>query len=639
MTRFLPIGQILISDGLVTRAQVEQALADQEREGGSVGMHLLLRGAVTRRQTYAALARQWSVPLIDLHEVRPDPHLLADADPKVLLGEGWVPVSLEDGQLVIATCVAPEPELLELARLRYRAREVVVRATTDWDVHQAVSGGCRVALLYSSADELAEVQPEHSARRGALVWQRYAVTVLLVALALGLAFVTVPTMIALLVVINLMFLAGVTFKIAASIAGVVARVRRRAWRLDMARERMRRGLPPVGRERVADRDLPRYTILVPAFHEANIVEKVIDNIGGLDYPKSRLQVLVLIEEDDAATLAAAKAARPPEYVRILVVPEGTPQTKPRACNFGLLFSTGEYLVIYDAEDHPDPGQLRAALAAFAAEDEASEREGLRPVACLQAALNYSNITANVLTRMFTLEYSFWFDAMLPGLEAFGFPVPLGGTSNHFRTGMLRQLGGWDPYNVTEDADLGLRASAAGYRIAGVDSTTWEEACSKTPAWIRQRTRWIKGYLVTAMVNLRHPWRYTRAAGFRGMAGLLGLIAGTPLMFLAYPVVFLLTLLTYVGFATGEFPVPGWVLTAATLNMLIGNVSMIVASGLAGWHRHGWRVAMYALLNPAYWCLHAWAAWRALWQLIWSPFHWEKTPHGLSHAREEVAPVH
>ena len=211
---------------------------------------------------------------------------------------------------------------------------------------------------------------------------------------------------------------------------------------------------------------------------------------------SKLQVLLLMEADDDETIAAAKAARPPDHVRFVVVPAGGPQTKPKACNVGLALAEGEFLVIYDAEDRPEPGQLREVVARFL--------ETPDDVVCLQARLNYFNARENLLTRMFTLEYSFWFDDMLPGLDAMRLPIPLGGTSNHFRVSALRELGGWDPYNVTEDADLGVRAAAEGKTVGIIESTTWEEACSEWKAWIRQRTRWIKGYMVTALVHMRRP---------------------------------------------------------------------------------------------------------------------------------------
>jgi glycosyltransferase XagB len=224
--------------------------------------------------------------------------------------------------------------------------------------------------------------------------------------------------------------------------------------------------------------------------------------------------------------------------------------------------------------------------------------------------------------------------MLPGLDRLGLPIPLGGTSNHFRADRLRELGGWDAFNVTEDADLGLRASALGYTVGIIPSTTWEEACSQVRPWIRQRTRWIKGYMQTALVHTRHPVRFARHAGWKGTLGLILLVAGTPLTFLAAPILWLFTILWLAGAGLTDevriqylFPHPIDVI--ALVCFIAGNASVIVLSGLAVLRRRLFRLLPFAALAPLYWMLHSFAAWRALHQLIRNPWLWEKTPHGLS----------
>jgi cellulose synthase/poly-beta-1,6-N-acetylglucosamine synthase-like glycosyltransferase len=261
-------------------------------------------------------------------------------------------------------------------------------------------------------------------------------------------------------------------------------------------------------------------VLVPVFKEANIVPQLVGNLGKIDYPADKLEVLVLIEEEDHLTRDAYLGSNPPPNFHILTIPKGTPQTKPRACNVGLYFASGEYLVIFDAEDAPDPDQLKKCVVAF--------RRGGAKTVCVQAALNYFNADENALTRMFTLEYNYWFDYMLAGLDAADLPIPLGGTSNHFRTEALIELGGWDPYNVTEDADLGIRASAMGFRVGVVNSTTMEEANTSIPNFIRQRSRWIKGYMQTSLVHARRPLALIREVGLRRFASFALLIAGTPI---------------------------------------------------------------------------------------------------------------
>jgi len=243
-----------------------------------------------------------------------------------------------------------------------------------------------------------------------------------------------------------------------------------------------------------DESLPVYTLLLPAYKEAAVVEKLLRAVTSFDYPAEKLDVILLLEEDDKETLARLEGVELPGCVRVLVVPGGKPKTKPRACMHGLKAARGEYLVIYDAEDRPEPDQLKKAVAAF--------RKVPDRVTCLQAKLNYYNPRQNWLTKWFTLEYTTWFDLFLPGLNRLGVPIPLGGTSNHFKVRELREVGGWDPFNVAEDCDLGMRLHKSGYRTRILDSTTWEEANSRLGNWIRQRSRWVKGYVQTHLVHTR-----------------------------------------------------------------------------------------------------------------------------------------
>ncbi len=625
-----PLGQVLIAAGLINHQQLADALTTQSRVGGKVGMHLILMGAVTRLELYQSMAAQFGFPFVNLVDDPPDAELMAVMDPRTHIDREWIPYRWEGEILIVATTEPPSRKTIREAQEEFGAESVDFVVTTDWDLDQAVTKFCRKKLLFNAAEELAENSPERSAKGKPVPWQRFGAYTVSAIVVGGMIIKPAGTIVAILIFLNLFFFIAVCFKMVTTIAGL--------WRKHSAKvdEKRLRAANAWLVETVPDDELPIYTILVPVFREANVMEMVMEHIGQLDWPKSKLQVLILTEEVDQETVEAVKAAQPPEFIRLLVVPAGTPQTKPRACNFGLMFSLGEYLVIYDAEDRPDPDQLRRAHAAFLADSRDPDQS--RPLACVQAALNYFNWDANLLTRMFTLEYSSWFDGMLHGMEAFRLPIPLGGTSNHFRTDRLRELGGWDPYNVTEDADLGMRASAAGYRVGTINSTTWEEACSKVPAWIKQRTRWIKGYMVTAVVDARYPIKFTKSAGLRSLGTLIGLIIGTPLMFLAYPIVWGMTIIVYIGFETFAFTLPPAVGAFAVFNAIFGNVTVMVLSMLTGASRHGWRIAGYSLLNPVYWCLHSYASWRALFQVFFNPFAWEKTPHGLTHGREENAAV-
>jgi tRNA threonylcarbamoyl adenosine modification protein YjeE len=406
---------------------------------------------------------------------------------------------------------------------------------------------------------------------------------------------------------------------------------------------------------------PSYTVLVPLYREPEIVAQLAGALAALDYPKDRLQVLVLLEPDDQQTLAAFRAHPLPPWIELVVVPEGRPKTKPRACNHGLALATGDLLVIYDAEDRPEPDQLKQAALAFAA---APPR-----MACLQAQLAFRNHGTNLLTRWFTIEYNVWFRRYLRGLERLGCPVPLGGTSNHFRTAVLREVGGWDPFNVTEDCDLGIRLHLRGHRTGLIASVTWEEAVGHAGAWIKQRTRWLKGYYATHLVW----WRTPVATAWRlGPAGLPGFAAAVTLV----PVLAALALplwgleLAYLGtlardwFALGADPwtlltrrgdedlwaarwswplawtgvdedpvLSAWSVAFAIASAVLTAANLIfIAVALAAGRRPGQDGLIgAALLVPFYWILQGIAAWRALWHLLTKPHRWEKTTHGVDPA--------
>ncbi|MHB2024250.1 MAG: glycosyltransferase, partial [Mycobacteriales bacterium] len=315
--------------------------------------------------------------------------------------------------------------------------------------------------------------------------------------------------------------------------------------------------------------LPRYTVLVPAYREPEVIADLLAGVEQLDYPRERLEVLLLLEADDTETLAAIAAARPGPHFRVVVVPPSQPQTKPKACNVGLAVATGDLITIFDAEDSPDPLQLRRAAVAF---------DHLPPeVACVQARLGYHNSNQNLITRWFTGEYLLWFSFLLPGLLELGSPLPLGGTSNHMRTELLRELGAWDPYNVTEDADLGIRLARAGYQTAVLDSETLEEANSDFVNWAKQRSRWYKGYFQTWLVHMREPRKLVGEIGWKGVAGLNLFVGGTPLLALLNPLFWTLTLIYFVGRVHAierVFPAP--VYYPAMLAWIFGNLIMIYA---------------------------------------------------------------
>ncbi len=369
---------------------------------------------------------------------------------------------------------------------------------------------------------------------------------------------------------------------------------------------------------------PTYTIFCPLYKEWQVVPQFVEAMQKIDYPKEKLQVMFLLEENDQETIDKIRGGNLPPHFEIVVVPHSKPKTKPKAMNYGLSYATGEYLVIYDAEDVPDTDQLKKAVLAF---EKASKN-----VVCIQAKLNFYNPKQNILTRAFTAEYSLWFDLILPGLQSIAAPIPLGGTSNHFRTNTLRELSGWDAFNVTEDCDLGMRLTKRGYRTAIVDSTTHEEANSDLANWYYQRSRWIKGYMQTYFVHMRNPLSSYSENKHRNLA-LFQLIVGMKTLSLFInPIMWVLTICyflfrAYVGtFIESLFPGP--ILYIGVFSLIFGNF-LYLYYYMMGCAKRGYNdIIKYAFLVPFYWLAMSAAAWQAAYEVVVKPHYWAKTVHGL-----------
>lgn len=378
---------------------------------------------------------------------------------------------------------------------------------------------------------------------------------------------------------------------------------------------------------IPDDQLPLYTILVPAYNEPEVVDDLIGAMARLEYPKDRLQVLLLLEADDDVTIEAARRCKESEAITILLVPPAEPRTKPKACNYGLHFATGEIVTIYDAEDLPEPLQLRRVVAAFARLPD--------DIACVQAKLAYHNGRQNMLTGWFTAEYGLWFGYLLPGMMRTGTPIPLGGTSNHLKRSVLDQIGSWDPHNVTEDADLGLRIAASGFHTAVLDSQTLEEANSDPINWIRQRSRWYKGYLQTWLVHIRRPVNLLRTIGFRSFLRFNLVLAGTPIIAVLNLLFWLITILWFLGQPPAIGAVfPWFIYFPALIALVLGNFATLYMNMIALREDDRPDLLVPALTVPLFWLMMSVAAAKGTYQLIRNPSYWEKTFHGLSTAVDD-----
>ncbi|MEL6171422.1 MAG: glycosyltransferase, partial [Pseudomonadota bacterium] len=367
--------------------------------------------------------------------------------------------------------------------------------------------------------------------------------------------------------------------------------------------------------------LPRVSVLVPMFRETEVAHALIARLTQLTYPKCLLDVLLVLEEEDELTRRTLAQIDLPSWIRVVVVPDGQPRTKPRAMNYALDFCTGDIVGIYDAEDAPGPDQITRIARRF--------QQVPDDVVCLQGILDYYNPDQNWFSRCFTMEYAAWFRLLMPGMARLGFAIPLGGTTLFFRRSALEELGGWDAHNVTEDADLGFRLARHGFRTEMIETVTDEEANCRPWAWIKQRSRWLKGYMTTYLVHMKQPRLLYRQLGAWKFWGFQAHFVAAVSQVLLAPVLLSFWLVFLGQSHPLEAVLPrAFIVGLAALFLTIEVINMTIFA-VAVWgqkHRHlmPWVPTMHFYLP-----LGAIAAYKALYELVVNPFFWDKTKHGLS----------
>lgn len=371
--------------------------------------------------------------------------------------------------------------------------------------------------------------------------------------------------------------------------------------------------------------LPTVSIIVALHRESRILPLLIQRLSRLDYPRDLLEICLAVEAGDDETRRALDRITLPDWMRVAVVPRGRIKTKPRALNHALDHCRGSIIGVLDAEDAPEPDQVRRIVQRFYS-------QGPR-LACVQGMLDYYNPLTNWLSRSFTLEYATWFRVVLPGMERLKLILPLGGTTLYFRRAALERLGSWDAHNVTEDADLGVRLFRHGFRTEILDTVTFEEANCRLLPWIRQRSRWIKGYMMTWLVHMRAPVRLWREVGPRAFLGLQVTFLVSSLQWLLAPVLWLFWIAprSITGIPDGFF----LTMTAICIaTLIVEGVLAFIALRRSG-HRMSplWIIGLYG-----YFMLATLAAYKALWELVWRPFYWDKTSHGHFSAEPAPAPA-
>ncbi|MBZ5740549.1 glycosyltransferase [Nocardioides mangrovi] len=599
------MARMLTNSGLVTNDQLQMAMLEYSRTGDPLGDILVAHEAISEDVLVAALSEMYQMQRVGLSDFVPDMEIARRLPEPLAQSFQAIPVAATDDLVLLAVArpLDPEQAVAVEEALGSPFRQLLANRTELDQLIQRVHSAHYVEV---STVALLEARPEDSAHVVFTGGQKALGVCLLVAVVVCGVVWPMQTLIGVVAACSVLYLLVSFYKFQLTFRALGTHLE-----ID------------VTDQEIADLDertLPVYTILVPLYKEAGVVRRLVQGINDLDYPRTRLDVKLLCEEDDTETIEMIRSLQLPPHFHLVVVPDALPKTKPKACNYGLQIATGDFCVIFDAEDRPDPDQLKKAYLAF--------QHVAGNVACVQAKLNHFNQDQNLLTAWFANEYSMHFELILPAMGAAGSPIPLGGTSNHFITSVLRELGAWDPFNVTEDADLGIRLHREGYRTAMIDSTTLEEANPNVPNWLRQRSRWIKGYFQTWLVHMRSPGALLRETGPRGFTS-FNLTMANAFVLLLNPIFWGLTtlyVLTQWGFIRELFP--GFVFYAASAMLFIGNFVFVYLNVAGSLQRGEFGITRTALLSPLYWGLMSWAAWKGAIQLFTNPFYWEKTEHGL-----------
>lgn len=594
------LAQLLFDQGAITAEQMRAALVSQRHRDLPIGEILVTQGAITEARLLQALAEQIGTRLLPEDHPPPDPALAGLLPAGLAIRLNAVPLRRAGSALVVMTNRPDRAEEIRAALSDHD--EPVLLALASRERMQAALTGVYGNELARIAE--ARTPGPYSCRDwdAPRAFRRWLAVLLAVCGALLLA----PGA----VVAGLCALGVLVAAVNATLKWLALHG------IDMPPQApLEDDAPPIHPSSA----LPVVTILLPLFNEPDIAGHLIRRVSRLDYPRDLLDVILLIEEEDDTTRSALARADLPFWMRAVIVPPGQPRTKPRAMNYGLNFARGSIVGVYDAEDAPEPDQILKVARKFL--------EVPSDVACLQGQLDYYNPHHNWLSRCFTLEYATWFRLLLPGVSRLGLFVPLGGTTLFFRRSLLEEMGAWDAHNVTEDADLGLRLTRHGYRTEIIETTTYEEANAAVLPWVKQRSRWLKGYAMTWATHMRDPVQLWRDLGARRFLGLQAQLLGTVLGFSLAPVLWTLV----VKVAGLSHPLDAYLTTQGYLGLAFFFVACQMLTFYAAWRaaalpRHR-KLRLWIPILDVYFLLASAATLMGLAELLVKPFHWRKTAHG------------
>jgi len=602
----LALGRHLIEDGRLAPWQLFYAITALSKWDTCLADVLISKGWMTEEALLPYLAHHYHAPLENLEQAPPDFRLLSLLDPNFCVKYAIVPWITEDDQIVYATSRPQHFEKIEylLPGGKNGKRIVLVK---ECDLLDVITRVFKSSLVEHCE---ARVAPDESCRQWAGASKSGSQSMILCLLALVIFIWNFP--LTGLVAIGVLIL---TTQILATCMKIAAFVH------------CHKAAPPAHNEASSHilggeplPKQPKISVLVPLFNETEIAQALLRRLSALTYPKALLDVILVLEEKDKQTKEILAHSNLPQWMRVVEVPEGSGlTTKPRAMNYALDFCKGDIIGIWDAEDAPAPDQLEQVADHFA--------HATPDVACLQGILDYYNPKTNWLSRCFTLEYSMWFRTIIRGMSRLGAAVPLGGTTLFLKRDAIEAIGGWDAHNVTEDADLGIRLYRYGYRTDLISTVTQEEANCRLRPWIKQRSRWLKGYMVTYLVHMRRPKKLFIELGLRRFLGFNAIFLSTLSQFLLAPLIWSFWLLTFGAQMQWIAPVPSPIIYAVSiLFFCIMLLDMTLAAlSLRGQNRR-WLMG-WALTLPFYFTLATLGAYKALYELFVSPFYWDKTAHG------------
>lgn len=602
-----PLGQVLVDHGAISQADLAHGLALQGHIDAPLGEILIAEGLVSRQDMLNALSRQTHAQLVDLTLDPPSKSLRRLLPAALALEFRVVPWRLVGAALLVATDSPAQFHRLRacMAHTEMQMLPVIADATQIQRQTSRLYGDelARKAAKRVPAHESCRTMGGQRGKRR--LWAALVGAGLLAALIIS----PMWTLTVAIIWAVLTLVMSVVLKAAALVAMLRGPKTHRGPRPGVIPDTFR---------------LPRVSMLVPLLREREIAGALITRLSRLTYPKSLLDVMLVLEEGDTVTRETLARTKLPPWITVIEVPEANQlTTKPRALNYALDFCRGSIIGVWDAEDAPEPDQIERVVTRFQAAP--------AKVACLQGVLDYYNSRSNWLSRCFTIEYASWWRVILPGIARLGLVLPLGGTTLFFRSDVLKHLGGWDAHNVTEDADLGVRLARHGYVTELLPTVTFEEANCRAWPWVKQRSRWLKGFLITWCVHMRDPRALLRDLGLMRFLGVQTMLLATVTQFLCAPLLWTFWL------ALVGVPHPvGVTLGAEVMWALVGvfvfsEVLNLVIAGFAvsrPAHRHllGWTLSM-----PLYFPLGTLAAFKALSEFVSVPFYWDKTQHGVADA--------